>query len=120
MAPVGSLSSPRLDDGRVAVGACELALDRVLAGEFAGTDAGRLGLTSPLATAVLPATPPWCEQAPRPAMLVVPSVQVTLGFAASLAAFFAAAVAFASTPPCCEQAPRPTALELVPSLHIVA
>jgi hypothetical protein len=52
----------------------------------------------------------------------VPSVHVTdlLAFAALAAAFFAAAVAFASTPPCPEHAPRPVALDVVPSVHTLA
>ena len=49
---------------------------------------------------------------------VVPSVQVTE--LPPLAAFFAAAVAFASTPPCPEHAPRPVAVEVVPSVHTLA
>src|ERR1043166_682295 len=50
IAPVGSLSSPRLVDAlvavfgaAVAVGACDFASDRVRAGDVAGTAAGRLG-----------------------------------------------------------------------------
>jgi hypothetical protein len=67
-----------------------------------------------------PAIPPWCEHAPRPDLLVVPSVHVTFAATVALLAVRAAAVAFLSTPPWSEQAPRPLAAEVVPSLQIVA
>jgi hypothetical protein len=84
IAPVESLSSGRA----AAVAAGAFAFDFSRAGELAGTAAGRLGVVA----GVELLTPPWLEHAPRPALLVVPSVHVT-------SAFFAAAVAFASTPP---------------------
>src|SRR6185436_7110940 len=71
-------------------------------------------------------TPPWWEQAPRPGLEVVPSLQRTTGAvppparlcsAASLVAGPALAGASSrSTPPWCEQAPFP-ASEVVPSLQ---
>jgi len=88
----------------------------VRAGDVDGTGAGSVGAAVAAAACL---TPPWCEHAPRPAGLVVPSVHVTwaavfsaLGafgsalavalvaaFFCSLAAFFALAVALVSTPP---------------------
>jgi hypothetical protein len=50
-------------------------------------------------------TPPWWEQAPRPASAVVPSLQLTVAAAAA-------------TPPWCEQAPRPVWVAVVPSLQV--
>jgi hypothetical protein len=48
-------------------------------------------------------------------LLADPSAHVTV-----LAAFFAAAVAFASTPPWLEHAPLPVAVDVVPSTHTLA
>ena len=84
IAPVGSLSSPRLLDALVAVfgaavalGAWDFASDFVRAGDVAGTDAGRLGAAVAVGAGAEPLMPPCFEQAPRPGLLIVPSVQVT-------------------------------------------
>jgi hypothetical protein len=77
-------------------------------------------------------TPPWPLQAPRPvAVLVVPSLQVAgapddagaveAGAAAGAAAAGEAAAAAAfCTPPWPLHAPRPVAVDVVPSLQVVA
>ena len=54
MASVGSLSSPRLVAVLVALGALDLALEFVRAGEFAGTEAGRLGAVVAVALPLMP------------------------------------------------------------------
>jgi hypothetical protein len=75
-------------------------------------------------------TPPWPLHAPRPVAVVeVPSLQVAgapaaagaeeAGAAAGAAAAGAAAAAFC-TPPWPLHAPRPVAVEVVPSLQVVA
>jgi hypothetical protein len=94
----------------------DFASELVRAGEVDGTAAGRLGAAVALAEF---RTPPCPEHAPRPGLLIVPSVQVTCAtlfsarsvfaadfasvffsaFGSAFAAFFAAAVAFVSTPP---------------------
>lgn len=127
IAPAGLLSSAAPD--AVAAGA-ELARERlearaVATGAGAGAGAGVFELAE-----ADPAMPPWREHAPRPALPVVPSAQLTVALAAaadflaaralSLAAVFAAFVAAASTPPCPAQAPRPDAADDVPSLQMEA
>jgi hypothetical protein len=93
----------------------------------AAAGAGAAGATAPAELVV--ATPPWCEQAPRPAVPLDPSLQVTAApvdaagaAAAGAGAVAAGAVAVApalATPPWCEHAPRP-AVPAVPSLHVTA
>jgi hypothetical protein len=85
-----------------------VVLDTVAVGEAAD---GPGGIVAAFADLI----PPWLEHAPRPLLLVDPSAHVTV-----LAAFLAAAVAFASTPPCPEQAPLPVAVDVAPSTHTLA
>lgn len=107
--------------GAVAAGAM------VLFGVAAGVVAA--GATEPV-EAVPVDTPPWCEQAPRPAVPVVPSLQVTVvpplvdAVAAGAAAgndvegVVVDAPVDVATPPWCEQAPFPVVVLVVPSLHV--
>jgi hypothetical protein len=127
-APVGSVLLALVDE--VAV---ELVVAVWVVAGFGGAD-GATGAAAAGAAAAAPVpTPPWCEHAPLPVVvLVVPSLHVTVapvdavlvgaaGAAAAegaVAALGAVAVLVGvPTPPWCEQAPLPVFVLVVPSLH---
>ncbi len=104
----------RSDGGAgAAVAAGLIAGGRAAGVDGAGAAAG-VGAIGAAAEAFA-AKPPCLEQAPRPPLDMVPSVQLTIAFA--FIALCAAFVAFLSTPPWPEQAPRPVVADEEPSVH---